>query len=107
MSLAQSAVPCGAVEVVEAPALGHLDMQLEQGWWAGRPASALPLQNGFANPMGARQAGFQHQEASSPNDHNSSIGVTFKYARLNTSACCERVHNLHMQMLQKCMLLSP
>ena len=81
--MAQSAVHCGAVEVVEAPPLGHLDVQLEQGWWAGRPASALPLQNGFANPQGAR-----HQEASSPHSHNSPVGVTFKCVLLNTSACC-------------------
>lgn len=69
---------CGAVEVVEAPALGHLDVQLEQGWWAGRPASALPLQNGFAHPRGAQQAGSHGRDASSPNSHVGSAGLTFK-----------------------------
>ncbi|KAK9832431.1 hypothetical protein WJX74_010109 [Apatococcus lobatus] len=67
------------VEVVEAPALGHLDVQLEQGWWAGRPASALPLQNGFAHPSGAQsQASSHEREAASPHSQNSSRGVTFK-----------------------------
>ena len=76
------ALACGAVEVVEAPALGHLDVQLEQGWWAGRPASALPLQNGYTHAPGSQRAGSQEQEAGSPHSHIGSAGLTFKCVTL-------------------------
>ena len=65
-----------AVEVVEAPAFGHLDVQLEQGWWAGRPALALPCQNGHAHSPTLRKAARPGPEDNSP--PVAATGITFK-----------------------------